>query len=137
MLTIVATFGCRIYMDYSPQPMETTDVARKAIAEILDQQPGVHAAIETEVYDDKFSILHSRANKFFGTSQVYKTTIFYASIGEMRLSHKGSWFAVTIMGRNLEPLLHVYIADRASSDRFLNALETMRRASVAARPIAD
>jgi DUF2075 family protein len=114
-------------MPYTGRPVDSTGTARQIIYEVLDQQPGSNGAMEIQVTDEKFSVLRSRSNVLLGTSGIYGTTIYYTSIGEMRLSRKRAWFAVTIRGANGVNLLYVYTADRHSAERFIDALETMRR----------
>lgn len=120
--------GCRTYMTYTGQPMESTTDAERVIRELLEQQPGGNAPEQVEVGGEKFQIFRGRPLSIMGPG-VDGATIYYARMGELRLSVKGKWYAVTICATNGEALLHVYAPDQHTAERFIDALETMRRAS--------
>jgi hypothetical protein len=131
---VLMALGCRCYMSCTPRPLESTSRAKKVIYEVLDQQPREWAAIDIEVTDEKFRLLRSVGTGFLGLRPAtLGTTVYYTKIGDNLLSKRRGVFAVTIRAPNRDLLVHVYTDDQASAERFIDALETMRRASAEAR----
>lgn len=131
--------SCRFYTDYTPRPLDSTSAARQVIYEVLEQQPGPYAATEVQLTNKKFSMSRRHATGFLGMGGIgtIGTTIYYDKIGDLLLSKKRGVFTVTIRSPNRVLLLHVYTVDQASAERFIDALETMRRAAPDTRVPAE
>jgi hypothetical protein len=135
LLLVFVCFGCRSYIAYHGQPLASVESAKKAIYQTLEQQPGGAAPLGVEVTDEKFRLTQMHWNPVAGSGAV-GTTIYYAQVGDMVLSEKRGLFAVTIKTTTGYTLLHVYAVDQHTAERFIDALETMRKAAatVAAEP---
>ena len=131
LLLLASSCFIRTSIRYSPRALDTSAEAMHVIYEILEGQHGQFAPIELEVTEEKLSILRTRSNPLLGTSGVHRTVIRYSTIGEVSLSRKNRWSAVTLAAENGIPLLHVYTSDAESGERFMDAIETMRRLAVA------
>jgi hypothetical protein len=126
LVASIASGSCRSYIPYAGRPLDSARTAQKVIYETLDQQP---AAAQVEVTDEKFRVV---LNHVLGPSSA---AIYYTQIGDVLLSKKRDVFAVTIRSVTHVALVHVYTHDQASAERFIDALETMRRSAAEARAV--
>jgi hypothetical protein len=115
-------------MPYQGRLLDDATKARKIIYETLEQQPGWAAPLELEVTDEKMRLVRTRSSFMTGTSGLLPTVIYYANIADVLLSEKRGQFMVSLLGANRVALLYVYTNDQASAERFIDAVETLRRA---------
>ena len=126
-LLLVAASGCRTSIRYEPRALASSAEAIEIVHQTLESQHRQFAPIEVEVSETKFTMLRSTSSRLFGTSGLNRTVIRFSTIAEMSLSKKNDWFAVTFTGTNGAVLLHVYTPDAASAQRFMDAVDTLRR----------
>jgi hypothetical protein len=126
-LLVVAGSSCRTSVSYEPRALTSSAEAVEVIRQTLETQHAQYAPIEVEVSEVKLSMLRNKSNPLLGTSGLNRTVIPFSSIGEVTLSRKNRWFAVTLAAVNGFVLLHVYTPDAQSAQRFMDAIETLRR----------
>ena len=126
-LLLVSGSSCRTSVSYEPRTLASSAEAIEVIRQTLETQHAQYAPIEVEVSETELSMLRNKSNPLLGTSILNRTVIRFSIIGEVSLSEKNRWFAVTLAGVNGVALLHVYTPDAQSAQRFMDAVETLRR----------
>lgn len=129
-LTLLFICGCFIRMPvrYSPHPLDAPAEAVEVIRQTLEEQHAPYAPIELEVDEEKITLLRGVYRPFPARSGgIHRTTIRYSTVKRVSLSKKNRWYAVTLSAETGVALLHVYTANVESAQRFMDAIETLRR----------
>ena len=119
--------SCRTSVSYKPRTLPSSAEAIEVIRQTLETQHAQYAPIEVDVSETQFSMLRNKSNILLGTSSLNRTAVRFSSISKVALSKKNRWFAITFFAVNGAVLLHVYAPDAQSAQRFMDAIETLRR----------
>lgn len=110
---------------YQPALMSSSSAAVRVIYDTLETQPGNHAPIEVEVNEEKMALLRARRG-FFSSGTTIRTVVRYDMLGEVRLQKKKQYFVSTLFAPTGVKLLHVYMVDERTAQRFMDAVATLR-----------
>ena len=91
--------------------------------------PGAKSArsLEVKITHEKFTVVRSSTGLLGLSTGLRSRTVYYASIGEVRLSERGGRFVISLFEPQGHLIMHIHSFDRTLSMRFVDALHTMRQ----------
>lgn len=124
--------ACRTYISYVGTPLADRAEAKRVIRQTLEEQRNERAPVSVDVTDERFLAVQTRQTEAENAG-IFGVAVYYARIGRVGLSLKKRVYTMFIYAADGALLLHVFTYDRASAERFMDALATMRRGTSLAR----
>ena len=132
IIILIELLGCATPIPYTPKASKSFSENQNVIKRILSEQPVKFAPnniIITNEYIQINKITYKRSFHTYGITTLPElTTIYFSSIGESKIYHKGKYFIVMIYDTNKNFRYKVFTPSEEDARQFVDAVYSLKKA---------